>query len=105
MGAFQTLREQGLLPLVQVDEHGNMRWVADTDWAVVALLLLRCAAATCCRQWSRRTNTAARRETGAEVDIVEASAAPIHPHFTHPFTAGRCPRACLRSAPLSGMRS
>ena len=25
MGAFQTLREQGLLPLVQVDEAGNMR--------------------------------------------------------------------------------
>lgn len=25
MGAFQTLREQGLLPLAQVDEQGNMR--------------------------------------------------------------------------------
>ena len=27
MGVFQTLREQGLLPLVQVDKEGNMRWV------------------------------------------------------------------------------
>lgn len=25
MGAFQTLREQGMLPLVQVDAEGNMR--------------------------------------------------------------------------------
>lgn len=25
MGAFQTLREQGLLPLAQVDAHGNLR--------------------------------------------------------------------------------
>ena len=27
MGAFQTLREQGLLPLAQIDAEGNMRWV------------------------------------------------------------------------------
>ncbi|KAL4441531.1 hypothetical protein ABPG77_002035 [Micractinium sp. CCAP 211/92] len=29
MGAFQTLREQGLLPLAQVDEQGNMREVTE----------------------------------------------------------------------------
>lgn len=29
MGAFQTLREQGALPLVQIDGDGNMRWVGE----------------------------------------------------------------------------
>ena len=31
MGAFQTLREQGLLPLAQIDAEGNMRWVGG-EW-------------------------------------------------------------------------
>jgi hypothetical protein len=28
MAAFQTLREHRALPLVKIDQHGNMRWVA-----------------------------------------------------------------------------
>jgi hypothetical protein len=32
MGFFQSLREQGALPLVQVDEEGNMRWAARCHW-------------------------------------------------------------------------
>ena len=32
MGVFQTLREHGALPLVQIDEQGNMRCVHRRWW-------------------------------------------------------------------------
>ena len=49
MGAFQTLREQGLLPLVQVDEHGTMRCVR----AVRAAWAGEQGAGRCRGRWER----------------------------------------------------
>lgn len=42
MGAFQTLREQGLLPLAQVDAHGNLRCVAFCQLGACAGSLASC---------------------------------------------------------------